>query len=171
MTLTETTLGQQVDPPAMEPSQSAWLPLTAGDQAALTRQAAPEHGWPASIFIFLSNLTAFGLAAGALGTAIALLVALFSGEWPFAGFMVLATAGLALGAVVQRGLAQHVKNFSRWGWYGAMAELAFVTLSKVNVLITEPEAAAGAVVGIVVDLLWMGYFWNHRADFDVDIGS
>jgi hypothetical protein len=170
MSLTETTLGQEIDAPALEPAPANWLPLTAGDQVALTREAVAEHGWPASIFIFLSYLTAVGLGVGAAGAALTGIVALVSADWPFAGFLLLATAGLSLGVVLQYSLAQHVRHFSRWGWYGVMVELACITLAKVNLLLTEPDAAAGGMAGIVIVLLWMAYFWKRRADFDVDVG-
>jgi hypothetical protein len=167
---TETTPGQRSDAPAsLDPPRSEWLPITTGDRAP-AGEAAPKHGWPASIFILLSNLAAFGLGFGAIVAAAGAPFAFFRGDGD-AGMIALLAVVLGLGFVVQRALAQNVKHFTRWGWYGAMAELAFVTLSKVNVLLTDPESSGAAVVGIVIDLLWMRYFWERRGDFDVDLGA
>lgn len=169
MSLTETTLGQQIDTPAAEPAQSAWLPLTVGDPQLAGRWVQKEHGWPGSLFIFLTNLAAIGCGIGAVVMGFVAVAILSDGEWMAAAKPVLIAAGLALGCVLQGTLARHLRGFTRWGWYGAMAELGFLALSKVNAAVTEPGAVPGAVIGIVVDLLWMRYFWNHRAQFDVDL--
>lgn len=170
MSITPTPLAEPAEAPLpAPPPASVWLPLTVEDRRAATPEGAPEHNWPASLFIFLTRLTAFGLGLGAVGAVIGTVVMLISGEWGTAGLMALAALGLALGCVVQGTLARSVKNFTRWGWYGAMAELVFLTLSKVNVIVTEPSAMVGALFGIALDLLWMNYFWERRADFDVDL--
>ncbi|HEX6040216.1 hypothetical protein [Longimicrobium sp.] len=169
MSHTETTFGQQqIDAAALEPPPSAWLPLTAGDRQ-LAGEAAPEHNWPASLFIFLTNLTAIGCGIGAVVVGFVAVALMWEGEWMQAGGAGLMAAGLALGCVVQRSLATNIRHFTRWGWYGAMAELALLTLSKVDMLLTEPAALAVAIIGIGIDLVWMAYFWERRADFDVDL--
>lgn len=170
MPLTEPTLAPQVDAPApVEPPAVDWLPLTTGDRER-AGDAPAEHGWPASLFIFLSNMAALGSGLGTLVVGGIMVAGLSSGEWQHLDRLPM-TLSLAAGCVMQRALAVHVKRFTRWGWYGVMAELAFLTLSKASVMVTEPAAIPGAVVGIGVDLLWMRYFWNRRADFDVDLGG
>lgn len=168
---TITTEAPAVDLPGapLDAPASPWLPLTAGEAARGQEIAPPEHGWPASWFIFLSNLAAFGLGLGAAGLSVATVVAVVAGSWGSAGMALLAALGCALGCVVQRSLATHVTNFTRWGWYGAMAELALATLTKVSAIVENPSTVGGAGVGIIIDLLWMHYFWERRADFDIDL--
>jgi hypothetical protein len=161
-TTTEAFAGARPDAP-LDPPPSTWLPLTAGDAARGRELAQPEHGWPASWFIFLSNLAALACGVGAVGVAVATFMDLVPPGTGAALF-----AGLVVGAVVQGSLARHVKHFTRWGWYGAMAELALATLTKVSTVTENPSAIGGAAIGIIIDLLWMHYFWERRADFDVD---
>lgn len=171
MTTTEMDSGQRIDAAAgLEPPPAAGLSLTMDDQE-LTREAAPKHGWPGSLFVLVSNLLAIVGGLAAVWAGLVALMILASGEADVGGRAALVALSLALGCVLQRALATHVGRFSRWGWYGAMAELGFLALTKANAIVAEPDAAAGAIVGIVIDLLWMGYFWKHRADFDVDIGA
>ncbi len=169
MITTEATIGQQGEGVPLESAPSAGLALTAGDVAVGRADAAPEHGWPGSLFIFLANLSAFGLGAGAAIATVALVSLLFGGDLEMAGLAGLAAVGLGVGSYVQRTLADHLSHFSRWGWWGAMAELAAVTLTKVAALFTDPASIGGTGIGIVIDLLWMRYFWERRADFDIDI--
>lgn len=173
MTLTEATPAYPLDAPAAplpDPPPSAWLPLTAGDAASLQAAERPEHGWPGSLFVFLANLAALGLGLVALGAGLGVILFLLMGDWGPAGLAALACVGLSVGCVLQRTLASNVDHFTRWGWYGAMAELALVTLAKVQAIVTEPTDFVGPMIGIVLDLLWMAYFWERRADFDVDLG-
>ena len=162
----ETTLAQQPDVPAEPPesADAAWLPITAGD-SFIARARPREHEWPADLYILLASLSGVGLALGAVGMTVAMVtfVGLLS-VW-----MIPTVLAMAVGSVVQFALARHLKHFSRWGWYGAMAELAFLTLSKVSAIATDPDALVFSGIGIVIDLLWMRYFWNRRADFDVDL--
>lgn len=171
MSTTETIVGQQIDAPVDLDPPPAWLPLVRGDGTFLQGEETQEHNWPASLFIFLMNLTALGLGAGAAGSALVALGTLMAGEWELGGLLALLTVGLVLGCVVQRGLSRHVKHFSRWGWYGAMVELGLMMLSNVSMMISEPSSIAGGAFAIGINLLWMAYFWERRADFDVDLGS
>ncbi|HYW13948.1 MAG TPA: hypothetical protein VE871_18435 [Longimicrobium sp.] len=172
-TTTEATLGQHGDGATLDldpaPSASAALVLTAGDAAPDRAEGTPTHGWPGSLFIFLAHLSAFGLGAGAAIAAVLLVSMLFGGDLEMAGLAGLAAVGMGIGSYVQRTLADHLSHFSRWGWWGAMAELAAVTLTKVAALVTDPASIGGTGIGIVIDLLWLRYFWEHRADFDIDI--
>jgi hypothetical protein len=172
MTLTEATPAQQVDALDGHPLDSppaAWLPLTAADVGSARGVERPEHGWPGSLFVFLANLAAFGMGLGALGSGLGIIFFLLMGDWGPAGLAALAFVGLSLGSVLQRTLANHVDHFTRWGWYGAMAELALVTFAKVDAIASDPTNFGGPMIGIVLDLLWMRYFWERRADFDVDL--
>jgi hypothetical protein len=165
MNPTEAALGER---PALSPEPLApgALPITRGDAAVERAGHVAEHDWPAQLFIFLNNMGAFALAAGALGMFV---WAFFDGDasllrdWGIAVLM-------AVGAVLQRVLATRVRDFTRWGWFGALTELAFLTLAKVTVLVGDPLGdGIGAVLGIFIDLLWMSYFWEHRADFGVEL--
>jgi hypothetical protein len=173
MTTVDATLAPPPEPAADPvPGQPAavWLPLTAGDVGKAVDQSGkePEHEWPASVFMFITNLTAIGLALGAVGCVIGVVVALAGGELGAAGLAGGLAVALALGSVIQLTLAKHVKNFSRWGWFGAMVELGIATLTKVASYVSEP-ANIGMLMMIGLDVLWMRYFWNRREDFGVDI--
>jgi hypothetical protein len=168
---TEAALGQPLDP-RLDPVAPTALAITAGDLPASGEEAAREHDWPATLFIFLGHLTSWGLGLAAVGTLLMMMLA--ENGWPREPLGVAAglalAAALAAGSFLQRHLAESVKNFTRWGWYGAMGELAFATLAKVNVLVGDPAGeGVGAVFGIAIDLLWMKYFWERRADYDVDL--
>jgi hypothetical protein len=171
MVAMETTFAQPLDVPveSLDPSPSAWLPLTAGDTAGGRDVAAPEHGGPGEWFIFLSNLTAIGMGIGAAGAMLGLAFGLFAGDWKMMGITALAAVGLAIGCVVQSTLAKHVKHFSRWGWWGAMAELVVVTLTKVVALAADPGSFVGPAIGLAIDAVWLRYFWERRKDFDIDL--
>jgi hypothetical protein len=142
------------------------LALTAGEAQGLRGDTPPHHEWPATVFIFLTRLSAWGLACG----AVLYLAVAFASNGPDAWRRLAKAGGFAAGFLFQRTLAKNVQRFTHWGWYGAMAELAFVTLAKVNVLWGNPFAGGvTAVVGIAIDLLWMRHFWRRRGDFGVDI--
>lgn len=163
---TEALPAERLD--AVDPPPSAWLPLTAADVAGGGEERQPEHAWPGSLFIFLANLMAFGMGLGAVGASIGAVVSLFQGEWARAGLVAAAAVGLGLGSLVQRALGKHLSRFTRWGWYGAMGELGVASLAKVNAMVMTGDAG-GALFGLVVDVLWMRYFWNRREDFGIDL--
>jgi hypothetical protein len=177
MTATETTFAQPLDVPVepLNPAPSAWLPLTAGDagdagDAGFGKEVSVlEHGRPGDWFIFLSQLTAIGMGVGAVGAMIGFVIALLGGETEYLGVLALAMVGLSIGYEVQSTLAQHVKHFSRWGWWGAMAELVVVTLSKVVALAADPGSFMGPAIGLAIDAVWLRYFWERRQDFDIDL--
>ena len=173
MTTTDTRSEEQLGATAgeLDPTSSAWLALTTGDAAPGMDAVAPEHGWPGEWFVFLTNFMAVLLGIGAAGAMLGLVVTLLSGDMRLAGLAALVAVGMALGCAVQGSLARHVKHFSRLGWWGAMAELALAALTKVNMILTQPGDWGGAAIGIVIDLLWMGYFWERHGDFDVDLLS
>ena len=172
MTTMETTLGQQIELPAgaaLEPVPATWLPLTAGDAAGGKELAAPEHEWPGSLFIFLTRMTAICMGVGAAGAGLGFVFGLLSGQTQIMGWTALAAVGLSIGCVVQGGLASQVRHFSRWGWWGAMAELSVATVTKVAAVAADPGSIVGLAFGIGIDLVWMNYFWSRRADFDIDL--
>lgn len=133
-------------------------PLVVGDRAEVKR----EHEWPGSLFFVLSYIVAVGLGAGAVGCA----------AW---GVFTLnpVTAGMALllgaGAAVQGRLATEVEHFSRWGWYGAMVELAAAAVAKLWSM--AQGNVVGGAIGLCIDLAWMAYFWERRDQFDIDLGN
>lgn len=133
-------------------------PLFVGDRA----EAAREHEWPGSLFYVLSFVAAVGLGAGAVGC---IAYGVFQLEPGMAALALL----LGLGAAVQWRLATEVQHFSRWGWYGAMVELAAAAAAKVWSM--AEGNVVGGLIGLVIDLLWMSYFWERRDQFDVDLGG
>jgi hypothetical protein len=144
--------------PAAPPSpdvRESLPPIMVGERAEIER----EHRWPGSLFYSLSYVVAIGLGAGAVGCAG---WGVFQWEPTFLGLAVL----LGSGAAVQGRLAREVENFSRWGWYGAMVELAGAAVAKVWGM--AHGNVAGGIVGLGIDLLWMRYFWENRRQFDVD---
>lgn len=169
LTTESTTAGPRGDEASLDPTASAWLPITAEDVAGPRPTEQPEHGWPGSLFIFLTNLAVIVCALGMIGAVVGVVVAGLGQDAGMAGLALLALGGLWLGYKVQSTLAQHVEHFTRWGWRGAMAELTLATLAKVNVLVTQPDSFVGPLIGIVLDLLWMSYFWDRRADFGIDL--
>jgi hypothetical protein len=142
--------------------REALPPVVAGDTPAFIAGDTPEnvreHEWPGNLFVVLSYVVAVGLAASAVGSVG---WSIFTGDLDVAGWAVAA----GVGSVLQWRLAGAVEHFSRWGWYGAMAELSVAAAAKVWAI---AEGNWGAVVGLVLDLLWMSYFWERRGHFDVD---
>jgi hypothetical protein len=139
----------------LDPAFGESLPaLVMGERAEIKR----EHEWPGSLFFVLSYVAAVGMGAGALGCAA---FAMFSGQPRFG----LALA-LGVGAAVQWRLAKEVEHFSRWGWYGAMVELAGAAVAKVWGM--AHGNVVGGVIGLGIDLAWMRYFWEYRHQFDID---
>jgi hypothetical protein len=144
---------------------SSTEPTIARLGGARAAEAGPRHGWPASLFILLSNLAALGLGLWAsLGAIIAAAGVMRGASWEENAE--LAALGAA-GAVAQWLVARSLKRFNRWGWYGAMAELGYVALSYGMVLVEYP-AAPLLIVYVAVSVLWMRYFWQRRADFNVE---
>ncbi|HEX2079166.1 MAG TPA: hypothetical protein VHG08_15685 [Longimicrobium sp.] len=144
--------------------RGALPPVVAGEGPALvvgeTPEVVREHDWPANLFVVLSYVAAVGLAASAVGSVG---WTILSGDLDKAGWAVVAGVWAAL----QWRLAGEVEHFSRWGWYGAMMELSAAAAAKVWMM-TQGNWV-GAAVGLVLDLLWMDYFWERRDQFDVDV--
>jgi hypothetical protein len=149
-------------PPAAGRAGAGWRPLPAifvGESAV----AAPAvHAWPGKLFVGLSRLTAYGLA---IYMVMALPYGLLGLNPRSLGMGLLA----GVGVVVQRRLAEGVAHFTRWGWYGAMAEVSAVTAAKLWALATG--SASGIGVSLLLDVVWLRYFWRRRAEFDVDLGG
>jgi hypothetical protein len=130
--------------------------LVMGERAEIKR----EHEWPGSLFFSLSYIVAIGLGAGAVGCAG---WGVFQLEPVMLGLAVL----LGAGAAVQWRLAREVEHFSRWGWYGAMVELAGAAVAKVWGM--AHGNVVGGMIGVGIDLAWMRYFWENRRQFDIDL--
>jgi hypothetical protein len=143
--------------------REALPPVVVGDGPAMvageTAEGERKHEWPGNLFVILSYVAAVGLAASAVGSAGWTII---SGDLDKAAWAV----GAGVWAAVQWRLAGEVEHFSRWGWYGAMAELTCAAAVKVWAMVEGNWI--GAAVGLVLDLLWMSYFWERRDQFDVD---
>lgn len=144
--------------------REALPPVVVGDGPAVvageTAEIAREHEWPGNLFVILSYVAAVGLAASAVGSVGWTFI---SGDPDVAGWAV----GAGVWSVLQWRLAGEVEHFSRWGWYGAMAELTGAAAVKVWAVVEGNWL--GVAVGLVMDLLWMNYFWERREQFDVDV--
>lgn len=142
--------------PLDEPIRDTLPPVTVGERPEVHR----EHEWPGWLFFVLAYVVAMGLAAMAVGSV---------GWAAISGSMqplLWAVAG-SVGAVLQWRLAKAVEHFSRWGWIGAMAELGLAAAAKLGTLFSGDYV--GAVFGLVIDVMWMKYFWENREQFDIDI--
>lgn len=155
--------------PSLEPPLGRWLPLTAADVGDARERYTTEHAWPGSLFVFLARLLSLGMGAGAVVAVVGTVIGFIMGDWGPALLAAAAAVALGTGCVVQHSLGSHVSRFTRWGWYGAMGELAVAALAQVNVMATTGDVG-GPLFGLVIDVLWMRYFWNRRADFDIDLG-
>lgn len=136
--------------------RGALPPVVVGEKDAVKR----EHEWPGNLFVILSYVAAVGLAASAVGSI----------GWAFItgdGGKLAWGAGAAVWAVLQWRLAGEVQHFSRWGWYGAMAELTAASAAKIWTI--AEGNVVGGVIGLCIDIAWMSYFWDRRAEFDVDV--
>lgn len=134
--------------------------LVMGDAAVRTRR----HGWPGRLFVGMSYVSALGLGCTVL--ALGFLVGDSGGAlWGKVWQRLL--LGGAMG-VLQWQLAGAVRRFSRWGWYGAMAELGAATLGKLGLAVLAPFAVPWTLPAIAANLAFMRYFWKRRADFDID---
>lgn len=139
--------------------------LVMGDAAAGTGR---RHGWPGKLFIGMSYLTALGLGGGVLA------MGLFLAEHARGASIYFPWQRLLLAGawcVLQWRLAGEVRRFSRWGWYGAMAELGAATVTKLGLALFAPFAVPWTLPAVAANLAWMRYFWKRRADFDVDLGG
>lgn len=86
---------------------------------------------------------------------------------PSMRYLAMAVGG-GLWSVLQWRLAREVRHFTRWGWYGAMAEMGIAPAAKVWTL--AQGEIVGGVVGLAFDIYVLRYFWQRRADFDIDAG-
>lgn len=155
----KTTFDAPLADPGIDPGiRESLPPLFVGDRAEVAR----EHEWPGSLFYILSFVAAVGLAAGAVGCV---------GWGVFTAEPGLVAVGLlmGIGAGVQWRLATEVQHFSRWGWYGAMVELAAAAATKVWGM--AEGNVVGGLIGLCIDVAWMAYFWERRDEFDVDLGG
>lgn len=138
--------------------RGALPPLVVGEAAEVPR----THEWPGALFIILSYVFSVGLAASAVGSV---------GWAVYTGNPGLGVWGVGAGvwSALQWRLAKAVEKSSRWGWYGAMGELSLAAAAKVWTFLSTGEVA-GPAIGLLIDALWIGYFWERREQFDVDAG-
>jgi hypothetical protein len=120
------------------------------------------HEWPGKLFVGLSWLIAGGLGILACVTMSRGVLSLEPQTFGL---------GVAVGVwcLVQRRLTSGVRQFTRWGWYGAMMEVGAVTAAKLGAL--AMGTASGVGLGLILDIVWLHYFWRRRADFGVDLGG
>jgi hypothetical protein len=137
--------------------------LVMGDAAV---RAPRRHGWPGRLFLGLGYLTAVGCA---LGAGALLCFAAFGME--SAAEVWKPAVAASVWGVLQWRLSKAVSRFSRWGWIGAMAELAGAGLAKIGLAVAMPATIPSAVVLLAINGAWMRYFWKRRAQFDVDLGG
>jgi hypothetical protein len=145
------------------PDLGAPLPgLTMGDNAA---SAPRRHEWPARLFIGFSYVTAGAMLIGAVTFgAFSLRYGLEPRHW-------VRLVGAGVWGVLQWRLAREVSRFSRWGWYGAMAELSAAVAANVGLGLFVPMLGGRGLVMLAVNVAWMRYFWKRRAHYDVDLGG
>ena len=163
------TLEATPGPAGLDPAiRESLPPVLVGDSrpvAAGEEETPVENQWPGGLFVFLSYLAAVGLGLGACMSAGAAAFGL--GRPPLE--MLGQAAIMGAGAVFQWWLATEVDHASRWGWYGAMVELTAASAAKVWMM--AEGNVVGGLIGLIIDLLWMSYFWERRDQFDVDLGG
>ncbi|HEX6368994.1 MAG TPA: hypothetical protein VF006_08675 [Longimicrobium sp.] len=144
-------------PALAEPETAGPLPeMVVGDAAF----ASPRvHGVRGTLFIGFSYVMAAGSGLSAILFAI-------SGGRAGANMI----TGLVW-AVLQWRLATEVRRFSRWGWYGAVAELAAAAAAKLFWMFDLRDLAFVFVMLLVVDAFMLRYFWTRRDQFDVSFGG
>lgn len=136
--------------------------LVMGDRAV---SAPRRHGLRGQLFIAGSYV----MAASSAFASVAFAFSATSGMG--AGLAVWRQALVAcLWAVLQWRVAGEVRRFSRWGWYGAMAELGIAAATKAVWVFVFPEPAFVFLALLAIDAAWLRYFWNRRAQFDIDFG-
>lgn len=122
--------------------------------------ASPRlHGARGTLFIGFSYVMAAGSGFSAI---------LFAISGGLAGTNVV--TGLVW-AVLQWRLATEVRRFSRWGWYGAMAELAGAAAAKLFWMFILRDLGFVFVMLLVIDAFMLRYFWTRREQFDVSFGG
>lgn len=121
-----------------------------------------EHAWPGTLFYGASYLMAAGLA---IVSVLGVVSAVVQGWEP--RFYALPVIG-AVWSAAQWRLAREVRRFTRWGWYGAVAETGASILA--NVWGMAQGEVGGGLCGAVLSALLLRYFWKRREQFDVDAG-
>lgn len=122
--------------------------------------ASPRlHGVRGTLFIGFSYVMAVGSGFSAI---------LFAVSGGLAGTNVITGSVWAL---LQWRLATEVRRFSRWGWYGAMAELAVAAATKLFWMFFLRDMAFVFIMLLVIDWLMLRYFWTRRDQFDVSFGG
>lgn len=145
--------------PAAHAAPDAGEPLPGMVMGDAAVAASREHGLRGTLFIGFSYLMAAGSGLSAILFAI-------SGVGTARNVV-----GGLVWAVLQWRLAGEVRRFSRWGWYGAMAELAFAAATKLFWVFFLRELAFMFVMLLLIDALMLRYFWTRRAQFDVSFGG
>lgn len=150
-------------PPTATDAAQPLSGMVVGDAAPV----APRlHDWPGTLFIGFGWL----MTVGSLGGACVLFLVAASGGVAFADVWRRAVPGVVLGSLQWR-LVTEVRRFSRWGWYGAMAELGAAAAMKVLYGAIMPGLSLVFLALLAIDAGLMRYFWKRRAQFDVDLGG
>jgi hypothetical protein len=149
--------GPQASPDVPEPVPG----MVMGDAAV---PAARRHGLRATLFIAFIYLMA--AISGVAFVAFAYSAA-SSGDLVEAGWAL----GVGVWAVLQWRLADEVRRFSRWGWYGAMAALSVALGTKLFWAFVLRDLAYFFLSLLIVDALLLHYFWTRRDQFDVSFGG
>jgi hypothetical protein len=150
--------------PAVQPAPEPLAGLLVGDTARATPRA---HGLPGELFIGSIYLMAFGSALRAL----ILVITVATGPGVLPPGMWTTGPASCVWAVLQWRLAGEVRRFSRWGWYGAMAELAAAAALKLVLVVMVPAVAPWLLAVLAVEAGLLRYFWKRRAQFDIDLGG
>ena len=143
----------------LDPVERPLPSLVMADAAAT---GANRHAWPGTLFYGASYLMAAGLAVvSVLGV-----VSAVTQGWEARFYALPAIA--AVWSAAQWRLAREVRRFTRWGWYGAVAEMGASILA--NVWGMAQGEVGGGLCGAVLSTLLLRYFWKRRAQFDIDPG-
>jgi hypothetical protein len=149
--------------PTAQPAPEPLAGLLVGDTALV---APRSHGMPGELFIGFTYLMGVVSALRAL----VLVIAVSNGPGVPEGMWKMGLAA-CVWAVLQWRLAGAVRRFSRWGWYGAMAELAGAAAMKFVGAVVFPTMAPWFLALLAIEAGLLRYFWKRRAHFEVDLGG
>lgn len=161
MTEVSPTLQPESDAQASSDVPEPLPGMVMGDAAV---PATRRHGLRGTLFIAFSYMMA---AISGVTFVVFAYSAASSGSLVEAGWAL----GVGVLAVLQWRLADEVRRFSRWGWYGAIAALAVAVVTKLFWAFALREVAYFFLSLLIVDALLLHYFWTRRDQFDVSVGG
>ena len=124
-----------------------------------------EHGLRGRLYVWMQQILA--VAAGCVAVAVPWVPSEMVGRDLTPALRAVVVVTLAALAVSQWLLANGVKHFRKWAWYGAMILFALTTVDDVLDVQRGFDDFAANAVWLCIRIYWVAYFWQRRADFDI----